>query len=263
MRRPVALRLAIGLAILVAFGAVFVVNERATQTQPIREEAERPQVFDRTPLVADLQRDGFALGDQAHVRIYKRERRLELWLSGAADEGRFRLFRNYEICNYSGTLGPKLKEGDRQAPEGFYRVALSQLNPNSRHHLSFNLGFPNAFDRQLERTGSALMVHGGCSSVGCYAIGDENVDEVYAVVEAALRSGQSAVDVHAFPFRLTSAALAAASGHTWAPFWRNLKDGYDLFEARRQPPRVGACRGEYLFDAAAEGPQCAAIAAWS
>lgn len=263
MRRPTALRVAIGLAIVVVLGSAFLVTERSDVTQPAREASKTRQVFDRTQLVADLDRAGFALGDKAHVRIFKRERRLELWLSAAADNGRFRLFRNYEICNYSGTLGPKLREGDHQAPEGFYRVAQSQLNPNSRHHLSFNLGFPNAYDQQLERTGSALMVHGGCSSVGCYAIGDENVDEVYAVVEAALKAGQPAVDVHAFPFRLTNAALSAESGHTWAPFWRNLKDGHDLFDARRQPPRVGACRGEYLFDTAAEGPECAAIAAWS
>ena len=263
MRRPAALRLAIGLAIAIALGAAFLVAQRPNVTQPETAQAGLRQVFDRTLLVAELDRASFALGDQAHVRIFKRERRLELWLSGAADNGRFRLFRNYEICNFSGTLGPKLKEGDRQAPEGFYRVAHSQLNPNSRHHLSFNLGFPNAYDRQLERTGSALMVHGGCSSVGCYAIGDENVDEVYAVVEAALSAGQAAVDVHAFPFRLTNAALTAEDGHTWAAFWRNLKDGHDLFEARRQPPQVGSCRGEYLFDEAAEGPECAAIAAWS
>jgi murein L,D-transpeptidase YafK len=263
MRRPVALRLAIALAILAVLGSAFLVIERSRTAQPVRQEARTPQVFDRTLFVAALDRAGFALGDKAHVRIFKRERRLELWLSGAADDGRFRLFRSYEICNYSGTLGPKLKEGDHQAPEGFYRVALSQLNPNSRHHLSFNLGFPNAYDRQLDRTGSALMVHGGCSSVGCYAIGDEQVDEVYAVVEAALKAGQPAVDVHAFPFRLTNTALAAEAGHIWAPFWRNLKAGHDLFDARRQPPRVGACRGEYLFDTAAEGPECAAIAAWS
>ncbi len=263
MRRPVAFRVAIGLAILVALGSAFLVTERFNLAKPDRDAASTRQVFDRTLLVAELGRAGFALGDQAHVRIYKRELRLELWLSGASDLGRFRLFRNYEICNYSGTLGPKLKEGDHQAPEGFYRVAQSQLNPNSRHHLSFNLGFPNAYDRQLERTGSALMVHGGCSSVGCYAIGDENVDEVYAVIEAALKAGQAAVDVHAFPFRLTNTALAAEAGHTWAPFWRNLKIGHDLFDVRRQPPRVGACRGEYLFDTAAEGPECAAIAAWS
>lgn len=221
--------------------------------------AER--VYDRTQFVAELQAAGFSLGDRAHVRIFKREHKLELWLQRA--DGRYALFRDYDICRFSGELGPKLKEGDKQSPEGFYRVSAKQLNPNSRHHLSFNLGFPNAFDRQLGRTGSALMVHGGCSSVGCYAITDANVDEVYAVVEAALGRGQEAVDVHVFPFRMTATALAAEGGNTWAPFWRNLKAGYDLFEADGTPPRVGACRGEYRFGQDVEGAECAAIAAWS
>lgn len=223
-------------------------------------EAER--TYDRNVLAADLEAAGMAFGNAAHVRIYKRERKLELWLRPSA-EANYRLFRGYDICNYSGDLGPKLKEGDRQSPEGFYRVGLSQLNPNSRHHLSFNLGFPNAFDRQWGRTGSALMVHGGCSSVGCYAITDAAVDEVYAVVEAALRAGQGAVDVHVFPFRMTATALAGEGASPWAGFWRNLKIGYDLFETGRMPPRVGACRGEYRFGEDAEGPECAAIAAWS
>ncbi len=220
------------------------------------------RAYDRTQLVADLSAAGFRLGDAAHVRIYKRERTLELWLKRADDTG-YTLFRNYDICTFSGDLGPKLKEGDRQSPEGFYRVGLKQLNPNSRHHLSFNFGFPNAFDRQLGRTGSDLMVHGGCSSIGCYAITDASVDEVYAAVEAALVQGQDAVDVHVFPFRMTAAALAEQIGSPWASFWRNLKAGYDLFEVQRRPPEVMACGGEYRFDRAAEEGQCAAIAVWS
>lgn len=223
--------------------------------------AEQAPEFDRAALSADLGAAGFAMGDPVHIRIFKRERRLEVWLQQAS--GRYAQFRDYDICKFSGELGPKLKEGDRQAPEGFYRVAKAQLNPNSRHHLSFNLGFPNAFDRQLGRTGSALMVHGGCSSIGCYAITDESVDEVYALVEAALVGGQDAVDVHVFPFELSATALAAEGGHTWLSFWRNLKDGYDRFEAERVPPRVGACAGRYVFGEQAEGPDCAAIAAWS
>ena len=107
------------------------------------------------------------------------------------------------------------------------------------------------------------MVHGGCSSVGCYAITDESVDQVYAVVEAALGNGQDAVDVHVFPFALTDAALAAEAGSAWQPFWRNLKQGFDMFEVARVPPRVAACRGEYRFGDDAEGPGCVAIAAWS
>ena len=219
------------------------------------------QVFDRSALFAELGAAGFTLGAPVHVRIFKREKRLELWL--ARDDGRYAMFKGYDICTYSGDLGPKLREGDRQAPEGFYRVGLKQLNPTSRHHLSFNLGFPNAFDSQLGRTGSALMVHGGCSSVGCFAITDESVDEVYAVVEAALKGGQDAVDVAVFPFHMTATALAEQASSPWLGFWRNLKQGYDLFEADFTPPRVGACEGQYRFGQAAEDAQCAAIAAWS
>lgn len=223
--------------------------------------SERQPQFDRDRLRADLLAEGFVLGDEAHVRIFKREKRLDLWLRRGG--GRYALFRSYDICAFSGELGPKLREGDRQAPEGFYRVGRSQLNPNSRHHLAFNLGFPNEFDRQLGRTGSALMVHGGCSSIGCYAITDQSVDQVYAVMEAALAHGQDAVDVHAFPFALTEAALAAESTSSWHPFWRNLKRGFDLFELAGTPPKVAARRGEYRFGTDAEGPECVAIAAWS
>lgn len=175
----------------------------------------------------------------------------------------FRLFRRYHICCYSGGLGPKLREGDRQAPEGFYRIGRKQLNPTSRHHRAFNLGFPNAYDRQLGRTGSALMVHGGCSSTGCYAITDAGIDEVYAVVEAALEHDPSVVDVHAFPFVLTEAALAAERDQPWYGFWCNLQQGYDLFEQAGRPPAVAACDGAYVFNADAEDPACAAIAVWS
>ncbi len=217
--------------------------------------------FDRNKLSADLTAAGFAMGDPVHVRIFKRERRLEMWVQTA--DVRYAKFRDYPICRFSGALGPKLSEGDRQAPEGFYRVGKAQLNPNSRHHLAFNLGFPNAYDRQHGRTGSALMVHGGCSSIGCFAITDAGVDEVYAMVEAALSNGQEAVDVHVFPFALTAAALAAEAGHNWLDFWRNLKEGYDRFETAHVPPRVAACRGVYRFGEQAEGEDCVAIAAWS
>ena len=258
---------AIGLALV---GVLFVVGIAWPLTQGYpsllhwlgdRKIVKAEPRFDRNKLNADLSAAGFALGDPVYIRILKRERRLEVYLRPTP--GRYERFRSYEICTFSGELGPKLKEGDRQAPEGFYRVSSKQLNPNSRHHLAFNLGYPNAYDLQLGRTGSALMVHGGCSSIGCYAITDESVDEVYAMVEAALGRGQQAVDVHVFPFALTAVALAAEGGHTWLDFWRNLKDGYDLFEAEGVPPKVAACRGRYMFGADAEGDECVAIAAWS
>lgn len=228
----------------------------APEDRPISHDAK----YDRQILGAQLAAQSLSLGDEAHVRIFKREKLLELWLRPAGE--RYVLFKAYPICAYSGTLGPKLAEGDRQAPEGFYRVSAKQLNPHSRHHLAFNLGFPNALDRGLDRTGSFLMVHGGCTSIGCYAMTDPQVDEIYAVVEAALRRGQAEVGVSAFPFRLTETTLQQVAGNSWAPFWRNLKQEADLFAASGEPPRVAACDGKYVFGDEALGPGCTPITGW-
>ena len=223
--------------------------------------AQTPK-FDRAALDTALKAQGLARGDEAHVRIFKREKQLELWLRHAGSE-RFVPFRSYAICTYSGGLGPKLAEGDHQAPEGFYRVSVAQLNPKSRHHLAINLGFPNAFDREQGRTGSLLMVHGGCTSVGCYAMTDAQIDDIYAVVEAALEQGQPELDVSIFPFRLSEDALAAESGSDWAGFWRNLKQGSDLFERDGMPPEVATCEGQYRFGDDALTPGCTPIAGWA
>jgi murein L,D-transpeptidase YafK len=184
-------------------------------------------------------------GMPVFIRIFKQTSELELWMKGR--DG-WELFRTITVCRWSGRLGPKLKQGDKQAPEGFYTVTRAQLNPNSRHHLSFNLGFPNRFDRSLGRTGSFLMVHGGCTSAGCYAIRDHEVEVVYRLVEAALKSGQKKVDVHAFPFRLTSAALARHKGHRWHRFWTMLKPGYDAFERERRVPSVKVADKSYVVN---------------
>lgn len=223
------------------------------------KEISEPK-YDRSKLRVDLASAGFSMGDAAYVRIFKREHLLELWMKTA--EGRFELFRSYAICKYSGDLGPKLAEGDRQAPEGFYRVSRAQLNPNSRHHLAFNIGFPNALDTELGRTGSFLMVHGGCTSIGCYAMTDAQIDEIYAVVEAALENGQREVDVSIFPFRMTETALQATAQSEWSPFWQNLKEGFDLFEREGAPPKVAACKGSYVFGGDALGPDCKIISGW-
>ena len=222
-------------------------------------EIADPQ-YDRTKLNADLASAGLELGDAAYVRIFKREHLLELWMKSG--DGGFELFRSYPICKYSGELGPKLAEGDRQAPEGFYRVARKQLNPNSRHHLAFNIGFPNARDQELGRTGSFLMVHGGCTSVGCYAMTDAQIDEIYAVIEAALDRGQGEVDVSIFPFRMTETALQATAASENSPFWQNLKQGFDLFEQQKAPPKVAACKGSYVFGDDALGSDCKPITGW-
>jgi murein L,D-transpeptidase YafK len=206
-----------------------------------------PGTPDLARLDERLSGKGLKRGAPIFMRIFKSELRLEVWMK---QSGRFILFDSYPICTFSGRLGPKLKEGDRQSPEGFYTVARTQLNPNSRWHRSFNLGFPNAYDSHHGRTGSFLMVHGGCASVGCYAMTDAVVGELWALINAALDAGQERFAVHSLPFRLTEARLAAYAGHPWLDFWRELKPGYDLFEAERLPPRISFCKGRYAAQSA-------------
>ena len=142
----------------------------------------------------------------------------------------------------------KIKEGDRQAPEGFYTVDAEQLNPNSVMHRSFSLGFPNLYDQAHGRTGSFLMVHGGCASVGCYAVTHPVVDEIWRLVTAALEKGQPLIAVHAFPFRMTERNVRLRRGSKWEDFWSELKQGHDLFERSRIPPVVSVCEGHYVFE---------------
>lgn len=210
----------------------------------------------RTRVVPELEQrladQGFDLGDPVHIRIFKEPHALELWIQAGA---RYDLFETYPICSYSGDLGPKLKEGDRQAPEGFYHVTADRLNPNSRYHLSFNLGFPNAFDSAHDRTGSYLMVHGKCMSIGCYAMTDAGIEEIYLLTEAALEAGQEAVAVHVFPFRMTDEKMTEYADSQWIGFWENLKEGYDRFETDGVPPHVDVSERRYVF---ANSPDAAA-----
>jgi murein L,D-transpeptidase YafK len=187
---------------------------------------------------------GVGMGVPVYIRIFKLEHELEIWVE---KDGRFVRFATYPICLWSGRLGPKLKEGDRQAPEGFYTVGADQLNPNSRMHRSFSLGFPNLFDQAHGRTGTFLMVHGGCASIGCYAVTDPAVDEIWRLVTAALDKGEGRFPVHVFPFRMTQSNVRARRGSPWDSFWADLKKGYDLFEQSGLPPVVSVCQGRYVF----------------
>lgn len=208
-------------------------------------------------LIPALQEQGRTLGDAVFIRIFKEEAELEVWL---ADETRFHLFRRYPICTFSGSLGPKLKEGDGQSPEGFYAVSPRLMNPQSQFHLSFNLGFPNAYDRAHKRTGSYLMVHGDCVSIGCYAMATsrfpfaENrnapIEDIWTLIAKAFEGGQAFIRVHAFPFRMTDENMARHSASPWAPFWQNLKEGYDHFEATNRPPNTEVEKGRYVFEEA-------------
>jgi murein L,D-transpeptidase YafK len=166
----------------------------------------------------------------------------------ARDDGRFYHFKTYPICNWSGNVGPKTALGDKQAPEGFYRVSDTQMNPNSQYYLAFNLGYPNSYDRSLQRTGDALMVHGKCKSVGCYAMTDALMEEIYSLAREALKGGQTSFEVHAFPFRMTEANMVRYQGNPNVPFWKTLKQGYDFFEKYRLPPTVAVCEKRYVVN---------------
>ncbi len=215
-------------------------GEEAKKERYLREGYAREEYVIENKFLSRTLEEGLTalsakVGDPVFIRIFKEETLLEVWMrSGTAYEH----LKDYAICAYSGALGPKLKEGDRQAPEGFYKVKKHQLNPNSKFHLSFNLGYPNAYDRAHDRTGSFLMVHGNCVSDGCYAMTNAKIEEIYALVESALQKGQKHVQVHAYPFRMTEEMMALYSESEWYDFWVNLKEGYDYFEAEKLPANV-------------------------
>jgi murein L,D-transpeptidase YafK len=181
------------------------------------------------------------------MRIFKEEAELEVWKQD--DSGRFALLRTYPICRWSGELGPKIKQGDRQAPEGFYTITPGLMNPNSSQYLAINTGFPNAYDRANGRTGAFLMIHGGCSSSGCYAMTDEQIAEIYALARESFYGGQKSFQLQAYPFRMTPLNMARHRNSPHMAFWKMVKQGYDHFEVTRLEPKADVCEKRYIFDA--------------
>ncbi len=201
-----------------------------------------------TPNVAILDErlteKGLTLASPILIRVFKAESELEIWKEKA---GVFELFAVYPICHWSGTIGPKLRTGDKQAPEGFYTVTRAQIRPTQRHPKAVNIGYPNVLDQSQARTGSDILLHGGCSSIGCFAMTNPVMDEIHQITIAAIGNGQHDVPVHVFPFRMTDANMQAHGGSPWANFWANLKEGFDAFEAWKRPPTVSICDARYGF----------------
>ncbi|MGL4637858.1 MAG: L,D-transpeptidase family protein [Beijerinckiaceae bacterium] len=179
------------------------------------------------------------------IRAYKQESEIEVWKQTSG--GKLELLKTFPTCRWSGQLGPKVREGDRQVPEGFYTVTPGAMNPNSNFYLSFNVGYPNTFDRQLGRTGNLIMVHGDCSSMGCFAMTDNQMADIYGLTREAFAGGQKQIQFQSYPFRMTTENLAKYRNDPHMPFWKNLKQGNDHFEVTRSEVKVAACNGRYNF----------------
>ena len=202
-------------------------------------------------MLADLDSRNMAKESPILVRIFKEESELEVWKVDKT--GRFALLRTYPICRWSGDLGPKIEEGDRQAPEGFYTVTPRMMNPKSHYHLAINTGFPNAYDRANERSGTSLMIHGDCASVGCYAMTDEQITEIYSLARESFFGGQRSIQIQAYPFRMTPLNMARHRNSPHIAFWKMLKQGYDHFEVTRIEPKIDVCDKHYVFNAKSSG----------
>jgi murein L,D-transpeptidase YafK len=202
-------------------------------------------------MLAELDTKNMAKESPILVRIFKEESELELWKVDKS--GRFALLQTYPICRWSGDLGPKIQEGDRQAPEGFYTITPGLMNPNSHYHLAINTGFPNAYDRANGRSGASVMIHGDCASVGCYAMTDEQITDIYSLAREAFFGGQRSFQIQAYPFRMTPLNMARYRDSPHLAFWKVLKQGYDHFEVTRKEPKVAVCDKHYVFDAQSSG----------
>jgi murein L,D-transpeptidase YafK len=184
------------------------------------------------------------------IRTYKKEAELEIWKMKS--NGEYALLKAYPMCRWSGQLGPKKREGDMQVPEGFYTIAPGQMNPNSHYYLAFNVGYPNAYDRAYGRTGGNVMVHGVCSSAGCFSMTDEQVADIYAIARDSFAGGQREIQLQSYPFHMTAENMVKFRLDPNIDFWKNLKDGSDHFEVTKNEPSVLVCGKHYVFDATAK-----------
>ncbi len=185
------------------------------------------------------------------IRAYKKEAELEVWKMGS--DGKYVHLKTYPMCRWSGQLGPKTREGDRQVPEGFYSIGPAQMNPNSSYYLSFNVGYPNQLDRALGHSGGTIMVHGACSSAGCFSMTDAQIAEIYAIARSSFNGGQTAIQMQSYPFRMTAENLAKHRLDPNIGFWKNLKEGNDHFEVTKEEPQVAYCGRRYVFNATIDG----------
>lgn len=250
-----ALTVCAAVAVLGHLGTASALSLDINDIAEVRKERKKANASGKLPLpgTPDLKRLDDRLAEQGvaedaplFIRVFKAESEMEVWTGD--ESGRYSLFATYPICYWSGTLGPKQKEGDKQAPEGFYTVNMEQsIHKGAKWEKALNVGYPNAFDKVNLRSGSYILIHGGCASIGCFAMTNAVSQEIYKLATQALEAGQPHIPVHVFPFRMTEGNLAKYNAPEWRSFWANLKQGYDLFERTHRPPRVSVCGPRYGF----------------
>jgi murein L,D-transpeptidase YafK len=221
-------------------------NVETAQRSPARATAPVPQAT--LALMAEKETDRNA---PVLIRAYKKESEIEIWKQNR--KGDYVLLKSYPVCRWSGQLGPKRKEGDRQVPEGFYTVSASQMNPFSSYWLAFNVGYPNPLEKSMGRSGGDIMVHGTCSSRGCFAMTDAQIEEIYAVMREAFNAGQKNIQFQSYPFHMTAENLAKFRHDPNMPYWKNLKEGSDHFEVTKREPKINYCGQRYVFNAETNG----------
>jgi murein L,D-transpeptidase YafK len=229
---------ALGLAVLAAFAL------SACDQSGLAHRSQAPIPYQTVALMEQI---GTTKEAPMLIRAYKKEAELEIWKMRS--DGRYVHLKTFPMCRWSGQLGPKRQQGDRQVPEGFYAIGPAQMNPNSSYYLSFNVGYPNALDRALGHTGGDIMVHGACSSAGCFSMTDNQIAEIYAIARSSLAGGQRSIQMQSYPFRMTALNLAKHRLDPNIDFWKQLKEGSDHFELTLQEPQVGFCNRRYVFNA--------------
>jgi murein L,D-transpeptidase YafK len=235
--------------------AAFVLNAQSFKDAQQKAPRVRSAYAEKWPgLQTDLTKKGFNINSfQMLLRVFKYEKKVEVWVR-SANEKQFSLFKSYDICYYSGGLGPKRKQGDGQVPEGFYNIAV--FNPYSSYHLSLGLNYPNQSDRIIGKNnlGGDIMVHGNCVSIGCMPITDEYIKEVYILAVEARNNGQATIPVYVFPSRMDESGMNYLNQHysqnkELLAFWQNLKHGFDVFEKNKQLLKVSVDKsGSYIIN---------------
>lgn len=203
--------------------------------------------------LALMEKAGVTKESPTLIRAYKKEAEFQIWKQ--RPDGRYAFLKSFPMCRWSGQLGPKVREGDRQVPEGFYSITPAQMNPQSAYYLSFNIGYPNAYDRAFGHGGGSIMVHGGCSSAGCFSMTDRQIAEIYAILRTSFNNGQRAIQMQSYPFKMTPDNLAKHRLDPNIGFWKQLKEGSDHFEISGMEPTVGVCGRRYVFDAVSANGQ--------